>query len=689
MDQKQLQFARAALWHQTAPLQTADEATTWLEDLGLCLFLPRHAQLPAPAPSFVEAVHGAASAAPPAAALEHAGELVTRLVDDDRIMPLNLLGTYSEQADFLITPEVLPWVAAVRGDRQWNTAPGGRTSPLVIRAWQVLDREGEATAVQLRELLGRELTEAAVLRALIELWTTVRAMPVYKLGEPTRWTLLKNRFPAQLTTGANTAQTTALSALLSIYLRSAVAATAGEAEIFLSPLTARSRIREVIHGMMAARQFGSMSVAAQTLLFVEGSLPENLPVEPEVAEAAAPAMARRGERAQRAPGPPFRKAFQDKRGRGEFGDKRGPSHRPDGPRQETKPPFKDKRPEEGGAARPWQRRPEFHRPDRPAGEERPAADSRFGARGQKRPPTGFRPGTRGEKRPGTKPWERRPPFPRPERPVGEERPPDESRAGARSEKRPGFRPGPRGEKRPATGFRPGPRGEKRPATGFRSGPRGEKRPPTGFRPGPRSEKRPSTGFRPGPRGEKRPSTGFQPGPRGEKRPATGFRPGPRGEKPGPKPWERRPATGERREEKRRPFDREGGERPPRVEKQSGEKTGQRSGPASGQRSGPRFPQKGGFRPGGPKSFGGKKPGAKPFGSSRPKFPPKREGAPAGARSSVRARGPGFGKPPRREGSGRSFAQGKNFKGPGKKIFRKAGAGERNPRKNRSQDENPE
>ena len=51
-------------------------------------------------------------------------------------------------------------------------------SPLVIRTWQVLDREGEATAVELRETLGRELTEAAVLRALIELWTTVRAMPV-------------------------------------------------------------------------------------------------------------------------------------------------------------------------------------------------------------------------------------------------------------------------------------------------------------------------------------------------------------------------------------------------------------------------------------------------------------------------------------------------------------------------------
>jgi 23S rRNA pseudouridine2605 synthase len=288
LDQQQLQIARAALWHQTADarLRTFDDATHWLDDIGLCLFLPRHTQLPAPAPSLVEACLGAPALTPPAPTIALATELAARLVDDRRAIPLNLLGHLSEQPDFLITPEVLPWTAAVRGDRQWKSAPAGRTAPIVIRAFEALDREGELTTVGLRERVGHEISEAAALRALVELWTTLRAVPLYAPGQPTRWTLLKNRFPAQLATAANTAQTTALSALLSLYFRSAVAATAEEAEIFLSPLTARSRIREVLHGLMATRQLGATTVAAQTLLFVEGSLPETLPASEPTPQAA-------------------------------------------------------------------------------------------------------------------------------------------------------------------------------------------------------------------------------------------------------------------------------------------------------------------------------------------------------------------------------------------------------------------
>ncbi|MGB9032782.1 MAG: hypothetical protein WCC27_21855, partial [Acidobacteriaceae bacterium] len=298
MNQQQLQIARAALWHQTAAsvsaasLLTFDDAARWLGDIGLCLFLPRHAQLPAPAPSFVEACLGASSILPPTPVIENSLALASRLVAERRAIPLNLLGTFSEQPDFLITPDVLPWVAAVRGDRQFKSPPHARTTPIVLRTWEALDREGEKSAIELREILGRELTEAAVLRALSELWTTLRVAPTYAPGQPTRWSLLKDSYPAQLATGSNTAQSTALSALLSIYLRSAVAATAEEAEIFLSPLTARSRIREVLHGMTATRQLGTMSVASQTLLFVEGSLPEHA-AEPEQApaprEASAPA----------------------------------------------------------------------------------------------------------------------------------------------------------------------------------------------------------------------------------------------------------------------------------------------------------------------------------------------------------------------------------------------------------------
>ncbi len=420
MNQQQLQIARAALWHQTAatdsasPLLTFDDAARWLDDTGLCLFLPRHTQLPAPAPSFVEACLGATAVTPPPTAIAQATEIVNRLIDEHRVIPLNLLGAVSEQPDFLVTPEVLPWAAAVRGDRQWKAAPGGRTAPIVLRTWEALDRTGEMTSVAIREALGRELTEAAVLRALIELWTNLRAMPIYAAGGPTRWTLLKNRYPAQLATAANTAQTTALSALLCIYLRSAVAASAEEAEIFLSPLTARSRIREVIHGMTAARQIGTMSVGSQTLLFVEGSLPETVPApEPEKPIATPAAFAP-------APRIPFRKAPRPTR---------------------WEMPARSARPEQDGPRAPWQKKPAGpHRPrpsaEQPGGEgktnlgprpdsrpsrpdskpsfaprsNRPGAKPRFGPRPDSRP---ARPGSRPSfgsrpNRTGAKPWQRRP-----------------------------------------------------------------------------------------------------------------------------------------------------------------------------------------------------------------------------------------------------------------------------------------
>jgi hypothetical protein len=435
LNQQQLQIARAALWRQNAdPLVTCDDAAAWLDGIGFCPFLPRHAQLPAPAPSFVEACLGTPSATPPAGAIASAMEMAMRLMDAGRALPLNLFGTFSEQPDFLVTLDVLPWVAAVRGDRQWQKAPAGRTAPIVLRTWEALEQHGAQTAVEIRELLGRELTEAAVMRALIELWTGLRAVPTYAAGEPTRWRLLKDTFAAQLTTAANTAQPTALSAMLSIYLRSAVAATAEEAEIFLSPLTARSRIREVVHGMMAARQFGSMSVTSQnptigsqTMIFVAGSLPETAP---EPAQALAPEAAReareRRESIRRQPReerpPRFQRNAEQRPARFDKGrpperprpasfERTARSERPAQPSAEaagrkrfSRPPFDKKRawqPRDRQAGPGRNDAPRFpaSRGDRPFA--RNPGDARREDRPQRERPAGWQP------RDNAKPWQKR------------------------------------------------------------------------------------------------------------------------------------------------------------------------------------------------------------------------------------------------------------------------------------------
>jgi hypothetical protein len=665
---QQLQTARAALWHQTAAadpasrLLTLDDAARWLDDIGLCLFLPRHTQLPAPAPSFVEACLGAASVTPPPEAIAQASELATRLVAEGRAIPLNLLGAFSDQPDFLVTPEILPWVTAVHGDRQWKSAPAGRPTPVVMRAWEALEREGEKTVVELQAILGRELTEAAVLRALIALWTTLRAMPVYSPGGPVRWTLLKSRYSAQLATGANTAQTTALSALLSIYLRSAVAATAEEAEIFLSPLTARSRIREVVHGMMATRQVGTMSVASQTLLFVEGSLPETIPMAEEPEQRTVQPL-RKEPRPTRWELPAIDAAAQS----------------------ETSA--------SGSARVPWQKKPAV--PARP----RPARDER-GQRGQ-RPAASGAPFRAKERRPGAKPWQRsrsddRPRFP-PKR-AGEKnegpgkprdkrdaRGPSRWGAGDRQSRaaRPAWKKAPAG--RPA--WKKGPT---EPPAGREDSSRGKPPSGVGFKPGkskfgerPRfsgSGKSAPGEPRDRPSGPSRPGKPFSPRPgssRPEGRPGKPFSPragGGRPEgRPG-KPFSPRPGSGRPEGRPGKPFSpRAGGGRPegrsgkPFTPRPSGGRPEGRSGkPFTPRPSGGRAEGRPG-KPFSPRPGGGRAEGrpGKPF-SARPFSPrPGAAGRPEGRQS----------RPFRPAKKGNKFG---NF------TRRK-----QNPRKNRKQEENPE
>ena len=104
MTAEQLQAARAAHWRQNqSPILTLEDAASWLEQHPLCLYLPRHTELPAPAPSFVEACMGSAQALPGAAAIEQAQVLLTRLVASGTVVALNLLGAVGEQPDFSST----------------------------------------------------------------------------------------------------------------------------------------------------------------------------------------------------------------------------------------------------------------------------------------------------------------------------------------------------------------------------------------------------------------------------------------------------------------------------------------------------------------------------------------------------------------------------------------------------------
>ena len=280
-DEKQLAAARANAWHQDGiQLRAAEDARAWIGNFGLVLFAPRPLQLPIPAPSLVEAMQGRASVDTGAAELQTAVQLVGRLVADGSVLPLNLMGVVSDTPDFLVSAQVFSFIFTLRGDKLWKQPPSTtgavKVSPLGLKAYQVLAEKGPLTAAQLASEMGREVTEAATLRVLTELWSQLRVIPLPQPeDQPTQWELTTKRFTKAIKAGANAGQPKALSTLISLYLAQAIAATEDEITTFLSPLTARSRLREVLHVLTGARQLDTIAVEGKTLLHIPGALNEH------------------------------------------------------------------------------------------------------------------------------------------------------------------------------------------------------------------------------------------------------------------------------------------------------------------------------------------------------------------------------------------------------------------------------
>jgi hypothetical protein len=274
---------------------TLEEARTWIEETGLCLFLPKR-QFSSPiAPSFLEAIVGKRESIPDPKHIALAEELLVRLETTGVAVRLNLLGLPGEKPDFVVASWVLPYVYALRGDRDWRRSPqltGSRqVSQLAVQAYKQLE-VGDTTLSKLTQALGREVTEGAVLRAITELWQQLRIIPVVSApGQPAQWQLLRVRFQKAIAEGASTSQVTAISGLASIYLQAVIAASMEEVELFLAPLTARSKIREVLRGLVATRQVRTISLGHAPLFYVAGTLPEFADPPTIYASASVPASA--------------------------------------------------------------------------------------------------------------------------------------------------------------------------------------------------------------------------------------------------------------------------------------------------------------------------------------------------------------------------------------------------------------
>lgn len=255
---------------------TTEEARDWMEQHPLCLLMPRIRNLRAPAPSFVEACLGERNEALPPEAVERAQALIQPLLNAGSLVMLNLLGGPGAEPDFLVQVEILPWVIALAADREWKLPPRTTGARQVTRLahdlWKALEKDGPMTPAEAREKLGGELTEAAVLHALQELWRSLRVSPVGLPIEAARWELMQQHHRQALQAGLAASQVTALSLLVSTYLQSVYAAAEEEIEEFLSPLASQSRIRESVRGLTATRQVRLETFGTRSLCLLEGAL---------------------------------------------------------------------------------------------------------------------------------------------------------------------------------------------------------------------------------------------------------------------------------------------------------------------------------------------------------------------------------------------------------------------------------
>ncbi len=278
MNTEQLNSARLARWSQNGEARlTLDAAAEWLNAIGFCPYLPATQTASAPAPSFLEAVVGRPAQMPSAGERSRASELLARMVEDSAVVPLKLGNSLGEQPDVVASPEVLRYIYSLRGNRNFKVGPSTvgneKVTPLALHCWQAIQEQGPLDVPTLQPILGRDITEAAIARALQELWVGMYVIPILSMaGKPAQWELLSRRFPQQVGAGASTGQAESQSAMVSLYLHAVVAAAEEEVLAFLSPLAPQSKLREVIRGLGSMRQLDMIDIAGRAHVCLQGGL---------------------------------------------------------------------------------------------------------------------------------------------------------------------------------------------------------------------------------------------------------------------------------------------------------------------------------------------------------------------------------------------------------------------------------
>ncbi len=240
---------RREKWHVNgAPVRTLDDARSFIESVGFCLTYP--SQTPTPLPTFLGAWHGSDEQLPQQRAFldpraRDATDLMVRLLRDKSTYEANL---GDENNALLLSASLFPYFYTLVGDRNPKQAPqpGPRSpySELACDTYKIIHRKGPISKLTLLD----ERDGAS-------------------------WDVLYRWAPDAVSEGVNCSVNSALSALLSKYLDCVVAADQQELESFFGNFVPRSKVREAVNALLAARELNFVHVGSRSLIEVTQAQP--------------------------------------------------------------------------------------------------------------------------------------------------------------------------------------------------------------------------------------------------------------------------------------------------------------------------------------------------------------------------------------------------------------------------------
>ena len=254
------------------PVRTLEDARSFIESVGFCLMYPMRQQVVVP--TFIGAWVGSEERLPtwqhafadPRA--QEATQMMVRLLRERSAYEANL---FDENNAFLIAGSIFPYFYALVGERNPKQAPRPKPhsdyTQLACDAFELIRREGPISKQKMQEKLGGSVSFPALEHALGELWSKLRITRVdYNPAEGASWDVLYRWSADAVRDGINLSVAEALSALLSKYLDCVIAADEKEIGDCFSPLIARSKVKEALNALLAARELEFVHVGNRTLV---------------------------------------------------------------------------------------------------------------------------------------------------------------------------------------------------------------------------------------------------------------------------------------------------------------------------------------------------------------------------------------------------------------------------------------